>query len=267
MKLVSRAARRYLVAFACTAVVCSCQDTTVVWSEAVPLSTTEGHIALDRGGRVIVLPPTASPPALPGGPTRCEGSYRFAWLDSARVYAAWWAPRPDRSASLLGSYSEDSGSTWRPAAVVDSSDVGAVGCARPAPGIAGDGANVHVVYSLTSSEGTGIFFAHSMDRASVFHAPVPIVYGERLGAAAVGAQGDEILVAYEDLNDPSQIGLAISRTMGHIFERRTPVASGVGRASAPDLALAGRTVAVSWLQRAAADSLRAVRLLRVGHLR
>jgi hypothetical protein len=149
---------------------------------------------------------------------------------------------------------------------VDTSDVSAAGCDRPAPGIAAWGTDVHIVYSLTSSEGTGIFFAHAMDRAGLFHYPVPIVYGSRLGAAAVAALGDTVVVAYDNLDSPPRIALAISRTMGHIFEQRTPVSTGTGMAASPQVAIAGRTVAVSWLQRAAADSTRVVRLIRVGHL-
>lgn len=226
-----------------------------------------GRLTIDASGQPRVVPERPAPPTLPGGPTRCEHSYRFAWMDTTRVYAVWWVPRPDRSAGLFASYSADGGRTWTASAPVDSTDVGAAGCSRPSPGVAGDGATVHVVYSLTSSEGTGIFFAHSMDRATLFHSPVAVVYGDRLGDAAVAVHGDAVVVAFQDINDPSRIALAISRTMGHIFEQRTTVTAGVGTVGAPDVALAGRTIAVSWKQTSASDSTRAVRMMRVGQLR
>lgn len=264
----SRTLRRLTASapLACTLLAVACQKAPVAWTDPTWTGWSPGRLVLDTGGRPRVAPEASPPPTLPGGPTRCEQSYRFAWIDSTQVYAAWWVPRIDRSAALLASYSADGGRTWKAPTSVDSTDVGAAGCTRPAPGLAADGATVHIVYSLTSSEGTGIFFAHSMDHATLFHSPVAIVYGDRMGAADVAVRGDLVVVAYEDINDPSRIGLAISRTMGHIFEQRTTVASGAGTVAAPQVALSGRTVAVSWKQESAADSVKAVRMLRIGRL-
>ena len=245
----------------------ACQKAPVVWSDAVWMPLSPGRLAVDSGGRTRLVAPLPAPPTLPGGATRCEQSFRFAWVDSMRVFAAWWTPRPDRSAALMASYSADGGRTWKAPSPVDSSDVSAVGCDRPAPALAADGSTVHVAYSLTSSEGTGIFFAHSMDNAGLFHSPVPVEYGSRLGAAAVAARGDRVLVAYEDPDDRSRIGLAISATMGHIFESHASATDDVGEATSPDIALNGRTLAVSWTDRASPDGARAVRMIRVGRLR
>lgn len=245
----------------------ACQRAPVVWTQPTWQPWSPGRLVVDADGRARIVSEPPPTPTLPGGPMRCEHSYRFAWLDSARVYAVWWVPRPDRSARLFASYSADRGRTWKPPAPVDSTDVSATDCNRPSPDVAaGDDSTVHVVYSLTSSEGTGIFFAHSMDRATLFHYPVPIVYGDRLGAAAVAAHGDLVVVAFQDINDPTRIGLAISHTMGHIFEQRTTVAEGVGHVSDPDVALSGRAIAVSWREADATDSTRAVRMVRVGRL-
>jgi hypothetical protein len=95
----------------------------------------------------------------------------------------------------------------------------------------------------------GVFFAHSMPGPLLFHAPVPIVYGERPGRTSVAASGDVVAVAYEDPNGVEpRIGLALSRTLGHVFEHRVPVSTGVGAALEPRVALASGMVVVAWRQ-------------------
>ena len=134
---------------------------------------------------------------------------------------------------------------------VDTADRGANGCRRPAASVAADAATgyVHVAYALVAPGAPGVFFAHSMPGHFMFHAPVPIVYGERPGRTSVAASGDVVAVAYEDPNAAEpRVGLALSRTLGHTFEHRVAASTGVGAAVEPRVALAGGTVAVAWRQ-------------------
>jgi hypothetical protein len=106
-----------------------------------------------------------------------------------------------------------------------------------------------------------------MDNGASFHAPVPILYGERLGATSVAAAGDHVVVAFEDPNSGTpRIGLALSRTMGHIFEDRLlPVSDDNGAATQPLVSLDGKRLTVMWRQRAAADGQAGLRV-RAGNL-
>ncbi len=145
--------------------------------------------------------------------------------------------------------SDDRGATWGPAVTADSTDVGRTGCARHAPFVSVDSISgyVHVVHHLVGREGAGIFFAHSMDGSALFHEPVPIVYGDRPEAAAVASSGDTVAVAFEDRNSRlPRLGLALSMTQGHIFERRTAVSDETGEARTPRVAVRGGRIVVAW---------------------
>jgi len=95
--------------------------------------------------------------------------------------------------------------------------------------------------------GSGIFFSHSMDGGRTFHASVPIVFGDNASSVGIATSGDRVAVAYEDPNstEPS-VGVALSRTMGHIFEHREIVSSDNERAREPVVELRGNTVRVWW---------------------
>ena len=71
---------------------------------------------------------------------------------------------------------------------------------------------------MIAPEGTGVFFAHFMGS----HAPLTgcrSIYGERLVATAIAAEGDRVAVAYEEPNGTrQQVDVALSQTQGHIFE-------------------------------------------------
>jgi hypothetical protein len=170
----------------------------------------------------------------------------------------WWAPRPDSGARLLSARSADAGRSWTVPAAVDTLDRGVAGCRREPAAIAADSASgyVHVAYGLQAPEGPGLFFSHSMDGGVTFHSPVPILYGERLGRTSVAADRDLVVVGFEDPNSSTpRIGLAMSRTMGHIFEERiVPVSDDHGVASRPAAAVRGRHVALAWEQRASATA-------------
>mgnify|MGYP006160489471 CR=1 FL=1 len=84
--------------------------------------------------------------------------------------------------------------------VVDSMDRGRRGCNRPAPATVFDPASgyLYLVYFIEPPTGSGIFFAHSMDRGELFHAPVPVAYGRTPSAAGVAGRGDSVVVVFED---------------------------------------------------------------------
>lgn len=250
----------------------ACGTSPVEWEEqsTVPAerAPADSRLALDTAGHASFVGARAVQPSPPDAAGACPGSLRFARLDDGQVYAVWWRPRADSTAALVASYSRDAGLAWAPTVPVDSLDIGRIGCHRPPPSIAAGGEYVHVSYALSAPEGTGVFFSHSMDRAGLFHEPVPIVYGDRLTESSVVSEGDRVVVAYVDPNTkPASIGLAISATMGHIFETRTPASAGIGVASAPDVALRGDHIAISWLERAPRDSLGGTRMVRSGRLR
>ncbi|MFN2565701.1 MAG: hypothetical protein ABR499_11950 [Gemmatimonadaceae bacterium] len=249
-------------ALALTLGTAACTEPPVRWRESAavpPAPTPETRLALDAAGGIEWLPPEPAPLTVPAGSAACPGSLRIARAGAQDVYAVWWQPRPDSSAALLAARSPDGGRTWPDVAPVDTADRGANGCRRPAAAVAADAATgyVHVTYALVAPGGTpGVFFAHSPPGHFMFHAPVPIVYGERPGRSSVAASGDVVAVAYEDPNaaDP-RVGLAISRTLGHTFEHRVPASTGIGAAVEPRVAVAGATVAVAWRQRRSARGL------------
>jgi hypothetical protein len=247
--------------------------------EAVEWSTPESRTAGALPGKLVVdadgalrfeAPPAPGDGARPSAPSAsadrtftppagaCRESVRTAWSGSSGTerYAVWWSLRADSSATLLAARSLDGGLTWAAPQNVDTLDRSDVGCTRPAPAIAADSVSgyVHVAYAMHAPEGTGVFFAHAMDRGAMYHSPVAIVYGDRLVDVDVASLRDTVAVAYMDpsMRNP-RIGLALSRTMGHIFEVRIPAVTrtGSGQASAmsPAVALAPGHVAVAGLER------------------
>lgn len=163
-------------------------------------------------------------------------------------YAVWWRARRDSSVSLMATTSIDD-APWSKPVIVDSTDRGVLGCGRPAPSIAADSTTgyVHIAYFAEPLNGGGVFFAHSLDSATTFHAPVAIIYGNSPSRTSVSASGDRVAVAYEDPNaiEPL-IGLALSHTMGHIFERRMDATSLNGRARQPVVRIAGDSITLWW---------------------
>jgi hypothetical protein len=249
----------------------ACAPSPVEWAaERIVMQGADSALVLQPDGRLTrdTMAARRDSVSIPTGPV-CPGSLRLARARGTR-YAVWWVPRPDSTASLVASRSTDGGRIWSTPVPVDTTDVGMTGCRREAAAIAADSASgyVHVTYALQAREGPGIFFSHSMDGGASFHSPVPILYGERLGRTSVSADGDVVVVGFEDPNSTvPRIGLAISHTMGHIFEDRiVPVSDDHGSASAPLTAVQGRRVAVAWEQRAS-ENARAAMAVRAGTLR
>jgi hypothetical protein len=190
----------------------------------------------------------------------CPGSLRIAQAGRF-LYAAWWQARPDSSVMLMAARS-GSGGPWSKPVIADSTDHGSHGCGRPAPSIAADSTTgyVHLAYFVEPPNGGGVFFAHSMDSAVTVHAPVAIVYGNSLSRASVAASGDRVVVAYEDPNAGEPlIGLALSRTTGHIFEQRMQATSSNGRAREPVVRLQGDSIRLWWSEYSPDPALSATR--------
>lgn len=225
---------------------------------------------------VLVIQPTGAP-ALVDAPDipawrpagACPGSVSFAGRDAER-YAVWWNARTDGSVALLGARSEDGGVTWSAPVVVDTADRSDDGCRRPPPALAVDQRSgyVHAAYFLHGPDGPGVFFAHSMERAVLFHPPIQIVYGERPSRVAIAADGGMVAVAFQDPNTAApRIAVAISRTDGHIFEHRIHgVSAEHVSAQEPRVGVRGRTVAVGWneLPRTRSDDAAGVTVVRMG---
>lgn len=249
----------------------ACIEPPVDWTSrrSIPLGSDSARVLAPDGtlhpDSMLARATAVTPPA----GSICPGSLRLSRAGPS-LYAAWWSPRPDSSANLLLARSLDAGRHWSVPAAVDTSDKGVSGCRRFAPAIAADSSSgyVHVTYPMVAPEGSGLFFAHSMDEGVTFHTPVAILYGDRLGPTSVAADGDIVVVAFEDPNSPTpRIGLAISRTMGHIFEQRIlPLSDDVGTATRPLAAVRGRRIAVAWEQRASPTAPAALDV-RVGTLR
>lgn len=230
-----------------------CVPEPVRWDEA--LIRTAGSLAdstrlgFDAVTGLPALGVAWQPATWPTEPGLCVTSRRATSALDGEAFASWFTVRTDSTVILRVARSDDGGRTWNAAVTADSTDVGRAGCDRPAPFIAADSLNayVHVVYHLVGQEGAGIFFTHTMDRGGMFHAVVPIVYGDRPGAASIASHGDTIVVAFEDPNSRfPRLGLALSRSQGHIFEARTTASDETGEARMPRVALHGGRIVVAW---------------------
>jgi hypothetical protein len=227
------------------------RDEPVAWDAAVTraANTRPGRLAIS--GDTVQFSADTTALIAPSIPGSCPGSARVALSGASGTerYVAWWAPRADSSAALLSARSIDAGRSWSDPEPVDTADHRPVGCNRPAPAIAADSSSgyVHVAYSMRDAQGAGIFFSHSMERGKMFHSPVTIVYGDNLTDVAIAVDGDTVAVAYVvPSSDHPQLGLALSHTMGHIFENRLTVPSS-SDASDPAVALVPGLVGVAWL--------------------
>lgn len=198
--------------------------------------------------------------------TRCVRSMRVSLARGRGRVAVWWSRRANHRAWLVAAWrdtipAEGRLAPWRGPIVVDSLDQGpddaraaehgAAGCNRPAPSLAVDDASgyVHVAYALVGPEGPGVFYAHQMDPRSAFEMPLAIVYGEQLGVARVAVSGNVVAVAYEDPNGAgakSRVGLAVSRTSGHLFEERLIASGTTTMARDPYVVVRGRAIVEGW---------------------
>jgi hypothetical protein len=242
----------------------ACDAPTVEWADPIGFSgQTDGRLTVDSAAHVQFVRDSSTPSVL-GFPGVCPGSVRTTG-EANRVRAVWWGLRPDSGAILYVAASTDSGKTWAAPVKVDTADTGVHACQRPAPTIAAVGDDLHIAYSMTASEGTGVFFAHFL--GSMVHSPVAVIYGDRIVPTAIAAEGNRVAVAYEQPNGARhQIGLALSSSQGHIFEVHTTASRDIDDATNPGVAVAGNTIAVSWMSPRAGDTT-STRVVRVGHIR
>lgn len=224
-----------------------CQPDPVTWSEVVsndvPPEPVEGLLRVslpDWGG--------------------CVASRRIA-QSRKTLYAVWWSVRPDSSAILMLSRSSGAGQ-WSTPVIADSTDRGTRGCGRFAPSISADSLSryLHLAYFAEPESGGGVFFSHSMDDGATFHAPVAIVYGRNPVRASVASWGDRVVVAYEDPNSAEPLlGIALSRTTGHIFEKRLMVTTSSEHAGQPEVRVGGDSIRLWWSEYSPNPSINATR--------
>lgn len=190
----------------------------------------------------------------------CQASVRVA--SAGRFsYVTWWRVKADSSSSLMVSRAGTDG-IWGKPVVADSSDHSVRGCGRSPPAIVADSVSgyVHLAYFLEPATGPGIFFAHSMDSGATFHAPVPIVFGRTQSRVSVAADGDRVAVAYEDPNAQQPlIGVALSKTMGHLFEFRVQATPNNGRAMQPIVKVENDSLRLWWSEYSPNPSVSATR--------
>ena len=256
--------RAFRIAAVVSVVTAACAPSPIEWGDPYSLPAPlarAARLAFDSTKGLVAVAVSHTPPPAPAN--QCPASARVARDAQGDSYAVWWALRSDSTADLVVSRSED-GAVWSTPIRVDSVDIARVGCRRPAPSIDAHGGHVHVAYAMAAREGPGIFATHSMDRGNMFHTPVAVVYGERLGETAIAARGDVVVIAYEDPNSPlDHIGVAVSRTMAHLFQSRQTITPSAGAARRPGIVLADDRIAVTWTR---SDSA-ATRMAREGVLR
>lgn len=201
----------------------------------------------------------ANLPTIPGTAENCTRSVESAARHND-LFRVWWAVRGDSNAVLAMQRSPDGGRSWQSPVVVDDRDAGRRACDRPPPAIAYDSSSryVYLAYFLDARDGSGVFFAHSMNEGAMFHSPVPVVFGNNPARAGIAGHGDSVVVVFEDPNATSQtLGIVLSRTTGHIFEQRGVVTPEEVRATTPWVSLEGNRIKVWWMTPDVLD--------RVGH--
>jgi hypothetical protein len=232
------------VATSCLAalLVTACETEPVDWGDV----SYRGSQLGDPDTRSSVL--SANHPSVSGAVAHCLRSIRAAGTGSD-LFRVWWTARSDSSVVLAMQHSPDRGASWQLPVVVETRDRGRRGCDRPAPGIFYDTGRgyLHLVYFLEARDGAGVFFAHSMDKGGMFHSPVPVVYGNAPVAASVAANGDSVVVVFEDPNAMTpRIGIVLSHSTGHIFEARGEATPDDVPAVGPWVTLDHRNVTVWW---------------------
>lgn len=210
-------------------------------------------------------------PRITPGSGACPSSIVGTTAAGGERYAAWFVERADGRVALVVARSSDAGATWSAPVVAEDRDRGTRACVRPPPSISADSGNnyVHLAYYIEPPEGAGVWYTHSMERGTIWHQTIGILYGEEPAHTSVASAGDTVLVAYEHPGSGGRrIGLAISREAGHTFDERLRVVHATGTVRDPRVAVSAGFVALAWSQAAAgSDSTVTGTRLRMGRLR
>jgi hypothetical protein len=240
---------RFLLVFLCSA----CVNDPVDWGDI-----SYRHSQLGDPPAISAVM-DANLPAIPATVVNCNRSVTAA-KSREDLFRAWWAVRADSNAVLAMQRSPDAGRSWQSPVIVDDRDAGRRACDRPPPAISYDSSSryIYLAYFLDARDGSGVFFAHSMNEGAMFHSPVPVVFGNNPARAGIAGHGDSVVVVFEDPNATSQtLGIVLSRTTGHIFEQRELVTPEEVRANNPWVSLEGNRIKVWWMTPDVLD--------RVGH--
>ena len=256
----------------CALLVAACAPEPIEWEAAHDIPGTIGantRLLMNGHAAPRLVDDSTRPMALPPG--ACDTSVTTARAHAGEWYAAWFMARPDSSAVLMVARSTDDGETWR-ASVVDARDRGRRGCSRPRPALVADAASgyVHIAYFLQPSAGAGVWYTHSMERGTVWHQTIGVLYGEVPASTSIASAGDTVLVAYEHPGSgSSRLGVAISRQAGHTFAERVRAVRVNGSARDPRIAFRAGRIALAWTERpASADGSGVARTrMRLGSVR
>jgi hypothetical protein len=233
-----------------TLLLVACGQEPIEWQPARDLGGTIGattRLVMDHDGNPRLVDQPA--PAIPPPPAACAASVVAARARGEEWYAAWFLARFDSSVVLMVTRSTDGGSTWSTPVVADGRDRGRRGCSRPRPALTADSATayVHAAYFIEPIEGAGVWYTHSMERGTIWHQTIGVLYGDEPATASIASAGDTVLVAYEHPGSGgSRLGLAISRQAGHTFAERLRVVRVSGTVRDPRIAFHGGRVALAW---------------------
>lgn len=126
---------------------------------------------------------------------------------------------------------------------------------------------VFTAYSMQANEGTGVFETHSMDGGKTFHATVPVMYGDREVAVSIAADSQFVVVAYEEPNGSrNRVAVAISRSLGHLFETQAIASTDVEPAYQPHVRVESNVLVVDWTTKLGCSQAACPRLTRTGFI-
>ena len=230
--------------------VAACAMEPIEWQTPRDMDGTIGattRLVIDSAGNPSLV--DDQPLAVTTPAAACKGSLVTTRGRGDERYAAWFLSRFDSSVVLEVARSADGGTTWGTPVVADGRDHGRRGCSRPPPALLADSATayVHTAYFIEPIEGAGVWYTHSMERGTLWHETIGVLYGDEPAQASIASAGDTVLVAYEHPGSGgTRLGLAISRQAGHTFAERLRVVRANGTVREPRIAMRGNRIALAW---------------------